>query len=363
MKDTIVIGMSGGVDSAVAASILIENGYNVEAVFMKNWDEEDQEFCTAAEDYKDALQVCEILNIPLRSVDLTDQYWEKVFKVFLNECEKGRTPNPDILCNKEIKFRAFLDYALELGATKIATGHYAQIKTTDNNFQLLRGKDSNKDQSYFLYRLDQSQVSKSIFPIGTLDKERVREKANSLGFLNHNKKDSTGICFIGERNFRKFLKKYFDEQPGEIISDKGTVIGKHEGLMYYTYGQRQGLGIGGGHGTIDAPWYVSDKIIQENRLVAVQGHDHPDLYHSYLTATNINWISGSSPGENDIITSKIRYRSKDSGCKIKKQSDSILVEFDSPQFAVAPGQSIVFYHNDVCIGGGIIENRSNTPSH
>ena len=182
MRDTIVIGMSGGVDSAVAASILVENGHNVEAVFMKNWDEEDQEFCTAAEDYKDALQVCDILDIPLRSVDLKDQYWEKVFKVFLNECEKGRTPNPDILCNKEIKFRAFLDYALELGATRIATGHYAQIKTTDNNFQLLRGKDSNKDQSYFLYRLDQSQVSKSIFPIGTLDKERVREKANSLGF-------------------------------------------------------------------------------------------------------------------------------------------------------------------------------------
>jgi tRNA-specific 2-thiouridylase len=363
MRDTIVIGMSGGVDSAVAASILVENGYNVEAVFMKNWDEEDQEFCTAAEDYKDALQACEILNIPLRSVDLTDQYWEKVFKVFLNECEKGRTPNPDILCNKEIKFRAFLDYALELGATRIATGHYAQIKTTGNNFQLLRGKDSNKDQSYFLYRLDQSQVSKSIFPIGTLDKKRVREKANDLGFLNHNKKDSTGICFIGERNFRKFLKKYLDEQPGEIISDKGTVIGEHEGLMYYTYGQRQGLGIGGGHGTIDAPWYVSNKIIHENRLVVVQGHDHPDLYHSYLTATNINWISGSSPGVNDIITSKIRYRSKDSGCKIKKQSDSVLVEFDSPQFAVAPGQSIVFYHNDVCIGGGIIENRSNTPNH
>ena len=238
-----------------------------------------------------------------------------------------------------------------------------KLKTTVNNFQLLRGKDSNKDQSYFLYRLDQSQVSKSVFPIGTLDKERVREKANSLGFLNHNKKDSTGICFIGERNFRKFLKKYFNEQPGEIISDKGTVIGEHEGLMYYTYGQRQGLGIGGGHGTVDAPWYVSDKFIQENRLVAVQGHDHPDLYHSYLTATNINWISGSSPGEHDIITSKIRYRSKDSSCKIKKKSDSILVEFDIPQFAVAPGQYIVFYHNDVCIGGGIIEARSNTPSH
>ena len=360
MRDTIIVGMSGGVDSAVAASILVERGYNVEAVFMKNWDEEDQEFCTAAEDYKDALQVCEVLDIPLRSVDLTDQYWEKVFKVFLEECDKGRTPNPDIICNKEIKFRAFLDYSLEFGASKIATGHYAQIKSNDNSFQLLRGKDLNKDQSYFLYRLDQYQFSKSIFPIGTLNKELVRKKANDLGFLNHNKKDSTGICFIGERNFRKFLKKYFDDQPGEITSDKGTIIGEHEGLMYYTYGQRKGLGIGGGISTIDAPWYVSDKIPEENRLIVVQGHDHPDLYHSFLTASNITWISGSSPDENDIITSKIRYRSKDSVCKIKSQSDSILVEFDTPQFAVTPGQSIVFYKGEICIGGGIIEARSNS---
>ena len=204
MRDTIVIGMSGGVDSAVAASILVENGYNVEAVFMKNWDEKDQEFCTAAEDYKDALQVCEILDIPLRSVDLTDQYWEKVFKVFLKECEKGRTPNPDIICNKGIKFRAFLDYALELGATRIATGHYAQIKTTGNNFQLLRGKDSNKDQSYFLYRLDQYQVSKSIFQIGTLDKERVRKKANDLGYLNHNKKTVRVFVLLGRETLENF---------------------------------------------------------------------------------------------------------------------------------------------------------------
>ena len=209
MSDTIIIGMSGGVDSAVAASVLIKNGYDVEAVFMKNWDENDVEFCTAAQDYKDALQVCEMLDIPLRSIDLTDEYWEKVFKIFLEECKIGRTPNPDIICNKEIKFRAFLDYSLELGAKKIATGHYAQIKTHDNIFQLLRGKDTNKDQSYFLYRLDQYQVSKSIFPIGDLNKEYVRKKANDLGFLNHNKKDSTGICFIGERNYRNFLKKYF----------------------------------------------------------------------------------------------------------------------------------------------------------
>ncbi len=360
MKDTIIIGMSGGVDSAVGASILIENGYNVEAVFMKNWDEEDEEFCTAAQDYKDALQVCEILDIPLRSIDLTNEYWNKVFKIFLEECKIGRTPNPDIICNKEIKFRAFLDYALELGADKIATGHYANINEHDNNFQLLRGKDSNKDQSYFLYRLDQYQISKSIFPVGDLNKKYVRKKADEIGFLNYNKKDSTGICFIGERNYRNFLKKFFDPQPGDIISDKGDIIGQHEGLMYYTYGQRQGLGIGGGYGNKEAPWYVSDKIISENRLVVVQGHEHPSLYHSSLTASNTNWISGLPPINNQNITAKIRYRSKDTACKIITKSDNIFVEFDTPKFAVAPGQSIVFYNNDICIGGGIIESRSNS---
>ena len=358
MSDTIIIGMSGGVDSAVAASVLIKNGYDVEAVFMKNWDENDVEFCTAAQDYKDALQVCEMLDIPLRSIDLTDEYWEKVFKIFLEECKVGRTPNPDIICNKEIKFRAFLDYALELGAKQIATGHYAQIKSHDNIFQLLRGKDPNKDQSYFLYRLDQYQISKSIFPIGDLNKEYVRKKANDLGFLNHNKKDSTGICFIGERNYKKFLKRYFNTQPGDIVSNKGEIIGQHEGLMYYTYGQRQGLGIGGGYSNREAPWYVSDKILSENRLIVVQGHDHPDLYHSFLTASNISWVSGSVPLSENNITAKIRYRSKDTSCRIIKHSNNILVEFDSLQFAIAPGQSIVFYTNDICIGGGIIESRS-----
>jgi tRNA-specific 2-thiouridylase len=357
MSDTIIIGMSGGVDSAVAASVLIKNGYDVEAVFMKNWDENDVEFCTAAQDYKDALQVCEMLDIPLRSIDLTDEYWEKVFKIFLEECKVGRTPNPDIICNKEIKFRAFLDYALELGAKQIATGHYAQIKSHDNIFQLLRGKDPNKDQSYFLYRLDQYQISKSIFPIGDLNKEYVRKKANDLGFLNHNKKDSTGICFIGERNYKKFLKRYFNTQPGDIVSNKGEIIGQHEGLMYYTYGQRQGLGIGGGYSNREAPWYVSDKILSENRLIVVQGHDHPDLYHSFLTASNISWVSGSVPLSENNITAKIRYRSKDTSCRIIKHSNNILVEFDSLQFAIAPGQSIVFYTNDICIGGGIIESR------
>jgi len=359
MKETIIIGMSGGVDSAVAAALLIEKGYNVEAVFMKNWDEEDTEFCTAAEDYKDALQVCEELDIPLRSIDLTEQYWERVFKVFLEECNSGRTPNPDVLCNKEIKFKAFLNYAKEMGAEKIATGHYAMIDHKDDLYQLKRGKDSNKDQSYFLCRLDQYQISKSIFPIGELNKDYVRKKANKLNFLNHDKKDSTGICFIGERNYKNFLKKFFDIKPGEIIKENGEIIGEHEGLMYYTYGQRQGLGVGGGFGRKEAPWYVSDKIIDENKLVVVQGQDHRSLYHKYVKASKVNWISGSPPDSSADITAKIRYRSLDSSCQINYDSQNVFIEFETPKFAVAPGQSIVFYDHDICIGGGFIESRAN----
>ena len=351
--------MSGGVDSAVAASILVERGYSVEAIFMKNWDEEDKEFCTAAEDYKDALQVCDKLNIPLRSIDLIEEYWEKVFKIFLDECKSGRTPNPDILCNKEIKFKAFLEYAKELGADQIATGHYAMISNQDGNFQLKRGKDDNKDQSYFLCRLNQYQLSKSIFPIGELDKNLVRKKAKKLSFMNYNKKDSTGICFIGERNFKNFLKKFFSVQPGDIVKKNGQVVGEHEGLMYYTYGQRQGLGIGGGYSNREAPWYVSDKIIDENKLVVVQGQNNSNLYHTRLTASNVNWISGDPPNHNQNITAKIRYRSNDTSCQINYRPNDILIDFERPQFAVAPGQSIVFYDQDICLGGGFIETRGN----
>ena len=351
--------MSGGVDSAIAASILVEQGYNVEAIFMKNWDEDDKEYCTAVEDYKDALQVCDKLNIPLRSIDLIEEYWEKVFKIFLDECKIGRTPNPDILCNKEIKFKAFLEYAKKFGADQIATGHYSMISNQNGNFQLRRGQDENKDQSYFLCRLNQYQLSKSIFPIGDLDKSLVREKAEKLGFMNHNKKDSTGICFIGERNFKNFLKKFFSIQKGEIIKNNGQVIGEHQGLMYYTYGQRQGLGIGGGYSDYEGPWYVSDKIIEENKLVVVQGKNNSELYHTHLTASNMNWISGNPPEKNKNITAKIRYRSKDTLCKINYRSNDILVEFETPQFAVAPGQSIVFYDQDICLGGGFIEKRGN----
>ena len=351
--------MSGGVDSAVAASILVEQGHNVEAIFMKNWDEKDKEFCTAAEDYKDALQVCDKLNIPLRSIDLIEEYWEKVFKIFLDECKAGRTPNPDILCNKEIKFKAFLEHAKELGADQIATGHYAMTSDKDGDFELKRGKDNNKDQSYFLCRLNQYQLSKSVFPIGELNKNLVREKAEKLGFMNYNKKDSTGICFIGERNFKNFLKKFFSIQPGEIVNKNGQAIGQHQGLMYYTYGQRQGLGIGGGYSSQEAPWYVSDKIIDENKLVVVQGQTNSDLYHTRLTASNVNWISGVPPQESQNITAKIRYRSNDTSCQINYRSNDILIDFEQPQFAIAPGQSIVFYDQNVCLGGGFIETRGN----
>ncbi|SVB79401.1 uncharacterized protein METZ01_LOCUS232255, partial [marine metagenome] len=264
--------MSGGVDSAVAASILVEQGYNVEGLFMKNWDEEDTEFCSAEEDYRDALQVCDTIGIPLRSVNFTTEYWDCVFQEFLDEYQSGRTPNPDVLCNREIKFRAFLDHAIELGASFIATGHYANIHKIEGQFQLLRGIDAGKDQSYFLYMLNQEQLSKSVFPIGRLEKPEVRTKAKKLGFLNFDKKDSTGICFIGERNFRQFLARFLPAQPGPMKTMEDKTVGEHRGLMFYTLGQRQGLGIGGGHGEKDLPWYVLDKDLSSNALIVGQGH-------------------------------------------------------------------------------------------
>ena len=360
MAETIIIGMSGGVDSAVAAAIMIEEGYTVEAVFMKNWNESDAEFCTATKDYHDALQVCEILGIPLRSVDFSDEYWNKVFQLFLKECQMGRTPNPDILCNKEIKFRVFLDHALDLGALRIATGHYAYINQTNGLYQLCRSANTEKDQSYFLYALNQDQLSKSIFPIGNYKKSKVRQKARELGFLNHDKKDSTGICFIGERNYRRFLKRFLPAQPGKIVTDEGEIIGEHDGLMYYTNGQRQGLGIGGGFGEKDAPWYVTDKDLDLNTLIVGQGHDHPELYHLLLTASQVHWISGLHPSKEEL-TAKIRYRAEEVACRlIENNEDSLTVMFDEPQFAITPGQSIVFYDQEVCLGGAVIETRAHS---
>jgi len=354
----IILGMSGGVDSAVAASELIRQGYEVEAVFMKNW-EDDSRFCTSEKDYKDALQVCDTLDIALHSVNFSKEYWERVFKHFLNEYKNGRTPNPDILCNTEIKFKEFLNYAFDLGAKKIATGHYARLRDYNCDFQLLKGLDESKDQSYFLYGLDQKQISNTIFPIGNLLKTDLRKKAKDLGFTNFNKKDSVGICFIGERNIKEFLKQYIPENPGHIITSKGEKIGQHEGLMYYTLGQRKGLGIGGGHSKSNGAWYVIDKDLINNELVVAQGHSNAALYHKFLKASGLHWISGKPPNK-EFIMAKIRYRSKDAPCQIKNFDEStISVEFQESCYGIAPGQSIVFYDDEVCLGGAIIESYSN----
>ena len=359
MSDPIIVGISGGVDSSVTAMTLKKQGYNVECVFMKNWEGED-ETCTSEQDYKDALAVCDHLNLPLRSVNFSKEYWDNVFQYFIDEYAKGRTPNPDVLCNREVKFKAFLDFALDLGANKIATGHFARIVESDGLFQLLKGVDDNKDQSYFLYLLGQDALSKSMFPIGEIDKKKVRKLAESSGLINHAKKDSTGVCFIGEQKFfKKFLKKYIPAQPGNIHTIDGNPCGEHDGLMFYTMGQRKGLGIGGGHGDKEAPWVVADKDLENNILIVAQGHDHPALFHQKLEADQIHWISGSPPQDLENISAKIRYRQMDQSCEITTlSSDRCTVKFDKPQFGIAPGQSIVFYKGDDCLGGAIIDNRN-----
>ena len=358
MKEKIIVGMSGGVDSAVSSAILKEEGFEVEGLFMKNW-EEDSGICHSEQDYKDALQVCDKLNIPLRSVNFSKQYWNRVFKYFLNEYEKGRTPNPDILCNTEIKFKEFYNYAFELGAKRIATGHYVQTKTYKNNILLLKGDDPNKDQSYFLHRLDQKQVSRALFPIGKFDKTHVRSFANKYRFANFSKKDSVGICFIGKRDLIKFLSNYIPKKIGYIIDEKGKKLGTHQGVMFYTIGQRKGLGIGGMNNGKDGAWYVADKDIRNNELIVVQGHEHPALYHTKLIASNTHWISGSEPNKKQL-KAKVRYRGKEQTCNIKKlDNEMILVSFEEPCFALSPGQSVVFYQNNICLGGAVIESPKN----
>ena len=358
MSDTVVVGMSGGVDSSVTAKILKDQGYNVECVFMKNW-EGDDENCNAEEDYKDALSVCDHLDIPLRSVNFSNEYWDKVFQYFIDEYARGRTPNPDVLCNREVKFKAFLDYAFDLGAVKIATGHYAQIVEYKDEFQLLKGLDKNKDQSYFLYLLGQNELSKSMFPIGNIDKATVRKLAENSGLINHAKKDSTGVCFIGEQKFfKEFLKKYIPVKPGLIQTIDGKVCGEHDGLMYYTMGQRKGLGIGGGHGFKEAPWFVADKDLINNILIVAQGHDHPSLFHQELEADQIHWINEAPLNSLENISAKIRYRQNDQPCNITELSmNNCKVKFKEPQFAITPGQSIVFYIDNRCVGGAIIDKR------
>jgi tRNA-specific 2-thiouridylase len=362
MSQNIIVGLSGGVDSSVAAHLLQNGSNRVRGLFMKNWEEDDTaEYCTAAEDLNDAQAVADRLGLELLTMNFASEYWDRVFEHFLSEYRAGRTPNPDILCNKEIKFRAFLDHALALGADKIATGHYARIGEIDGEYQLLRGVDSNKDQSYFLYTLNQHQLSHSLFPVGELEKPRVREIAHQLGLVTHDKKDSTGICFIGERRFKDFLARYLPAQPGEIQTPEGEVIGQHSGLMYHTLGQRQGLGIGGLKNHSEEPWFVAQKDLENNVLLAVQGHDHPLLFSNTLTASQLHWVSGRAPEEGSHLGAKVRYRQSDQACRITHiDHKSASVQFDQPQRAVTPGQSIVFYDGDRCLGGATIETTHNS---
>jgi len=352
----VMVGLSGGVDSSVAALLLLEQGYQVEGLFMKNWEEDDAaDYCAAAADLADARAVCEQLAIPLHTVNFAAEYWDRVFSHFLAEYQAGRTPNPDILCNKEIKFRAFLDYALHLGADAIATGHYARVATLAGQQQLLKGRDENKDQSYFLYTLKQSALARTLFPVGELEKAEVRRLAAERGLPTHAKKDSTGICFIGERRFKEFLQRYLPARPGEIRTPEGELIGHHDGLMYYTLGQRQGLGIGGRRGGVEAPWYVVAKQIAENTLIVAQEHDHPLLLSDQLEATQLDWVD-TPPPLPFTCTAKSRYRQPDQACTIEALTpERCQVRFATAQRAVTPGQSVVFYQGERCLGGGVIE--------
>ena len=352
--------MSGGVDSSVTALCLLQQGYHVTGLFMKNWEEDDgSEYCTALQDLADAQQVCDKLGIELKSVNFAAEYWEEVFEVFLAEFQAGRTPNPDILCNKHVKFKAFLQYATEdLGAESIATGHYARVARLDGESALLKGLDPNKEQSYFLYAMGQYALSKTLFPIGHLHKPQIRAMAEQAGFDNSRKKDSTGICFIGERKFKEFLERYLPAQPGEMRTPEGQYIGPHHGLMYYTLGQRQGLGIGGVKNAPDEPWFVLEKDLLNNILIVGQGHDHPLLLHSHLEAGQLDWCGIQPPTLPLLCTAKTRYRQPDQTCRIEALANGrVKVIFDAPQRAITPGQSVVFYQDEVCLGGGIIETK------
>ena len=390
VKRRIVVGLSGGVDSAVTAYLLKQQGHEVVGIFMKNWEDDDRpagsgddsvEFCSSNIDFIDAAAVADVLGIEIEHVNFAADYKDRVFAEFLREYQAGRTPNPDILCNAEIKFKAFLDHAMRLGASSIATGHYARVRLNESTqrFELLKGLDPAKDQSYFLHRLNQAQLSKTLFPVGALKKTEVRRIADEIGLPNAKKKDSTGICFIGERPFRDFLNRYIAKAPGQIKSDTGRVIGEHVGLSFYTLGQRAGLGIGGvkargadlkavqaqgqrGQG-IHEPWFVARKDMQANTLWAVQGHDHPWLQSTELTAQDCSWVSGSAPALGQLAA-KTRYRQADASCILVASGESSCqLEFAQPQWAVTPGQSAVLYDGDVCLGGGVIASSNVQNSH
>ncbi len=358
-ENRVVVGLSGGVDSAVTALMLKQQGFDVVGLFMKNWeDDDDDEYCSTRQDFIDAAAAADVIGIDFEAVNFAAEYKDRVFSEFLREYAAGRTPNPDVLCNAEIKFKAFLDHAFRMGATKIATGHYARVRETDDRFELLRGLDSTKDQSYFLHRLTQAQLSKTMFPVGDIEKKEVRRIALKAGLPNHAKKDSTGICFIGERPFREFLERYLPKKPGAMVTPEGKSVGEHQGLMYYTIGQRQGLRIGGKRDGAGTPWFVADKRMTENELVVVQGHDHPLLLKSRLAAADVSWISGKKPSPNSQYGAKTRYRQADAACTldvdVTDSTSGFTLAFDAPQWAITPGQSAVMYRGEVCLGGGII---------
>ena len=352
--------MSGGVDSSVSAYLLMQQGYQVEGLFMKNWDEDDgTEYCTAKDDLADAQQVCDTLGIKLHQANFAAEYWDNVFEYFLNEYKAGRTPNPDILCNREIKFKAFLEYAKHLGADLIATGHYVRRGERDGKTCLLKGLDANKDQSYFLHAVAATEIEQTLFPVGELEKPEVRRIAEANNLITHNKKDSTGICFIGERRFKDFLQQYLPAQPGRIETPEGEDIGEHQGLMYHTLGQRQGLGIGGLKNHPDAPWFVAGKDLERNVLIAVQGIEHPLLFKEWLTTDQVFWVNEEPSPLPLQCKAKVRYRQDDQDCTIYSTATGYRVEFSKPQRAITPGQSVVFYLDDNCLGGGVIEQTGN----
>lgn len=356
----IMIGMSGGVDSSVAAYLLQRQGYAVQALFMKNWDEDDDaQHCSAAQDLADAQAVCDRLGLTLHTRNFAAEYWDQVFAFCLEEFRAGRTPNPDVLCNREIKFKVFLEHAQALGAEKMATGHYARVVQRDGRMRLLKALDLDKDQSYFLYALQQEQLARALFPLGELTKPAVRALAAQQGFGTHDKKDSTGICFIGERKFKEFLARYLPAQPGDIVTPEGTIVGRHDGLMYHTLGQRKGLNIGGRSDATGEPWYVAAKNPLHNTLTVVQG-EHPLLFSQTLIAEQLTWIAGEPPALPLRCVAQTRYRQPDQSCIIASINEgACTVHFDTPQRAVTPGQSVVFYQAGECLGGGIITRGRN----